>query len=191
MSTCARWASSLLVLAAGCGVPSPAANPGFRLLEAGAAPAAGEEVLPADLEALPFVHRLIDIRARGKRAVCPALPDAARNWLQTNAEALEGVVPADPASEGRWRFLRRGSVVYAVLLRMEDELFLPATLAIPTAKFQPKPGSAPRILGQTRGITGITRDFVNGRLVCELSPDLALRTFREPALVLAIELDLR
>ncbi len=190
MRTCARWASSLLVLAAGCAVPPPA-DPGFRVLEAGAAPSAGEEVLSADLEAPAFVHRLIDARARGKRVACPTIPPGARDWLQANAEALTDVVPAVPASDGRWRFLRRRDVVYALLLRMEDELFLPATLTIPTAAFQPRPGSAPRILGQARGISGFTRDFVKGQLVCELSPDLALRASREPALVLAIELDLR
>jgi hypothetical protein len=40
-------------------------------------------------------------------------------------------------------------------------------------------------------VTGITRDFAAGRLVCELSPDLALKPFAAPAIVLAIEIDPR
>jgi hypothetical protein len=197
MPTCARFASALLLLAAGC-VTAPApveaplpAEPGYRRIPPGTAAGPGEELIPEGLDARAFVHRILDIRSRGFRGASTNVAEAAQEWMEVHAEALDGTWPAAPAQADRWRFLRRGSVVFAALLRSADEAFLPATLVLPTAAFQPRPGTAPRVLGHAKGVTGITRDFAAGRLVCELSPDLALKPFSAPAIVLAIEIDPR
>jgi hypothetical protein len=183
MRICARWAgSAVLGVLAAC-VPPGEAPP----------VADAPKLLVTETDTLrELVRRFIREAGPAPRPLLSgAMIEGLEEWIRSDGEAVFGVGPADPPEAGRWKLTRRKNVIYAIWPMKDDELFLPATLTLPLATLQPWPGTTVRLLGHEKPVAGLVRDMIKKQLTFELPPDLALRPYRRPALILAFELDTR